>query len=183
MNENGLDEEGQKRVKGRNAEIIVEKMFNELGLEIHFSGAENYVGLVKGIINGRKLVHDDEFMKLFKIPDFIAVINNGLFFIEVKYRQHGRFDEKDIPRLKILKEVWKPAIILVSNNSRYKVPIFQVVPHPYNLDEERNPVEARSILESGWGIKPEVLKMCERLIISEITGPKENEYGYKENEL
>lgn len=167
-----------KDLEGRIAEDIVEYIFKASGIEIYRSGAENYSELIKAIVRGRKLAYDETLRILFKVPDFIVVDTNkdDVIFLEVKYRQQGRFDQGDLSGLRILEENWKAHLMLISNNAHYKKPHFQILIPPYKLDEERNPLGYKSISDI-WSIDKMVLKMGEEIIRRAFN----NGFGYKDD--
>lgn len=168
-------------LKGKLAETVVEYMFLASGVEIFSSGAENYSDLVRQMIKGKgNGIYDKSARPLFNIPDFTIVNGKKLEFIEVKYRQQGRFNEEDFENFDFLRNYWRPIVILVSNNrgNKYGKPIFQIVFPEYRLDSERNPIDCKLPIEKeDWHIDHGVYEECKKMIIaSPVFADK---YGYK----
>lgn len=166
-------------LKGKLAESIVEYMFLASGVTIFSSGAENYSELMRQMLRA-KGIYDEDAKPIFNIPDFTIINGDHLEFVEVKYRQQGRFIKGDLRELRLLKKSWKPTIILVSNNKGrlYGKPIFQVIKPEYKLDSNRNPVGCKLPIErEDWHMSLEVYEECKRMVIASPIFA--DDYGYK----
>lgn len=97
-NNKGLSkkEKGYKEgiIKGRIAETLIEELFLSLKFRVFRYGMEN---TIPGIVQLLKGVKGDVASNIRKMPDFVIQHpdNKTVYFIEVKFRRSGEFDQKD----------------------------------------------------------------------------------------
>jgi len=159
----------EEMLKGGIAELLVEQMFLVSGRRIQRFGFEWKVQWLNRNGSGYNGDRTDPVVKKLKLmPDFLLETKNGTMeFIEVKYRQQGRFTEDDLILLRELHDQWSPTVILASYNPKYKKRAFQVIrPNAsgYALDSDRNPIDTKGMLEfvDEWAISEDAYNECRR---------------------
>lgn len=155
-------------IKGKIAELIVKLIFEKSGLKAFWFGYEEM-----GADRDYRILNELDALtkaKHHKQSDLIIENREGRReYVEVKFRMRGRFCDYDGPILQGHREFYEPQIILVSCN--IEVPTFQVVPPPYNVDEEGWPVDARSIMKvKKWNLSAVYVEEAERLVYKHILG-------------
>lgn len=84
-------------IKGRIAETLIQELYLSLGYNVFRYGMEN---TIPGIMELLKGVRSDVAQEIRRMPDFVVQDprNKSVYFIEVKFRASGMFNEKDLPK-------------------------------------------------------------------------------------
>lgn len=81
--------------KGRIAEILIERLFVDLGFQVFQYGMENTIPGIKDLLGG---IEDEVAMNIRRMPDLVVFKDDRAHFIEVKFRADGCFKLKDIDK-------------------------------------------------------------------------------------